>query len=187
MDKIKAMELLREYNKEESHITHALAVAGVMKYFASILGEDEDYWEIVGLLHDIDYEMYPEEHCIKSIEILSDNGFDENFIHSVTSHGYNLCCDVEPTHIMEKVLYAVDELTGLITASCIMRPSKSILDFEVKSLKKKWKDKKFAEAVNRSVIQAGADMLNMPLEEVVSNTILGMRSVAEEIGLKGNV
>ncbi|AEF17934.1 MULTISPECIES: HDIG domain-containing metalloprotein [Thermoanaerobacterium] len=182
-----AYKLLKDYNKSESLITHALAVEAVMRHFAELFGEDEEKWGIVGLLHDLDYEMYPNEHCKKVREILKERGWPEEYIHAIESHGWKLCSDVEPVHKMEKVLYTIDELTGLITATALMRPSKSILDLEVKSVKKKWKQKSFAAGVNRDVIEEGAKMLNMDLDKVIEETIIGMRSVADEIGLKGNV
>lgn len=182
-----AYRLLKEYNKSESLITHALAVEAVMRHFAELFGEDEEKWGIIGLLHDLDYEMYPNEHCKKVREILKDRGWPEEYIHAIESHGWKLCSDVEPVHKMEKVLYTIDELTGLITATALMRPSKSILDLEVKSVKKKWKQKSFAAGVNRDVIEEGAQMLNMDLDKVIEETIIGMRSVADEIGLKGNL
>ncbi|MEG6567413.1 HDIG domain-containing metalloprotein [Thermoanaerobacterium saccharolyticum] len=182
-----AYRLLKEYNKSESLITHALAVEAVMRHFAELFGEDQEKWGIIGLLHDLDYEMYPNEHCKKVREILKDNGWPEEYIHAIESHGWKLCSDVEPVHRMEKVLYTIDELTGLITATALMRPSKSILDLEVKSVKKKWKQKSFAAGVNRDVIEEGAQMLNMDLDKVIEETIMGMRSAADEIGLRGNL
>ncbi|HHV73056.1 hydrolase [Thermoanaerobacterium sp. PSU-2] len=182
-----AYKLLKEYNKSESLITHALAVEAVMRHFAELFGEDQEKWGIIGLLHDLDYEMYPNEHCKKVREILKEHGWPEEYIHAIESHGWKLCSDVEPVHKMEKVLYTIDELTGLITATALMRPSKSILDLEVKSVKKKWKQKSFAAGVNRDVIEEGAKMLNMDLDKVIEETIIGMRSVADEIGLKGNL
>lgn len=171
-----AFELLKKYNKEEFHIKHALTVEGTMRYFAEKLGYDPDYWGIVGLLHDIDFELYPEEHCKKAVELLKDGGLDDCFIHSVCSHGYGLCCDEEPTHQMEKVLFATDELTGLIGACALMRPSKSVQDMEVKSVKKKFKDKKFAAGCSRDVIRQGAEMLGWELDELFQETILAMRT-----------
>ncbi len=182
-----SLALLNEYNKEEHLIKHALSVEGVMKYFARLYNEDEEKWGIVGLLHDLDYGMYPEEHCSKVIEIMEEKKLDKNLIRAVVSHGYGLVCDVKPESNMEKVLYTVDELTGLISATAIMRPSKSVMDLELKSVKKKFKSKGFAEGVNREVIKNGAEMLGMNLDDVINNTILGMREVAEDIGLKGNL
>ncbi len=186
-NRTKAYELLLEFNKNESLVKHALTVEAVMRHFAELLGEDEEKCGIVGLLHDIDYEMYPEQHCIKAREILAERNWPEEYIHAVLSHGWKLCCDVEPIEKMEKVLYTIDELTGLIAATAIMRPSKSILDMEVKSVKKKWKQKSFAAGVNREVIEEGAAMLGMELDQVIEETIKGMQKVAEEIGLKGNI
>jgi len=186
-DRAEAYELLQEYNKNESLIKHALTVEAVMRHFALMLGEDVEKWGVIGLLHDIDYEMYPEQHCIKAREILAGRGWPEAYIHAVESHGWKLCCNVEPIEKMEKVLYAIDELTGLIAATAVMRPSKSILDMEVKSVKKKWKQKGFAAGVNREVIEEGAGMLEIELDTVIEETIKGMQEVAEEIGLKGNI
>ena len=173
-----ALNLLREYNKEPFHIYHGLTVEGVMKWFAEQLGyaDDAEFWGIVGLLHDIDFEQYPDEHCIKAPELLEKAGVSEAVIHGVCSHGYNLTVDVEPVHQMEKVLYAVDELTGLIGAAIRMRPSKSTSDFEVKSLKKKFKDKKFAAGCSRDVIKFGAELLGWDLDKLFEQTILAMRS-----------
>lgn len=185
VDRAKAFDLLCKYNKSPSLRSHALAVEAVMRHFAEILGEDDDYWGIVGLLHDIDYEMFPEEHCAKAADILGEEGYSESFIHAVVSHGYGICSDVEPNLRMERVLYATDELTGLITACAYMRPSKSVLDLELKSVKKKYKTKAFAAGVNREVIEKGAAMLGMELDDLISQTILGMRGAAAEIGLAG--
>jgi len=182
-----ALELLQEYNKNDSLVKHALTVESVMRHFAGLLGEDEEKWGIIGLLHDIDYEMYPEQHCIKAKEILTERGWPEEYIHAVLSHGWKLCCDVEPTAKMEKILYTIDELTGLIAATAIMRPSRSILDMEVKSVKKKWKQKSFAAGVNREVIEEGAALLGMEMDIIIGETINGMKKAAEEIGLKGSL
>ncbi|HHV27542.1 hydrolase [Anaerosalibacter bizertensis] len=183
-----AYELLKKYNKNESLIRHALAVEAVMLHFAELFNEeDKEKWGIIGLVHDLDYEMYPEEHCKKTREILIEENWPEDYIRAIESHGWKICSDVEPLETMEKVLYATDELTGLITATALMRPSKSILDLKVKSLKKKWKSKGFAAGVNREVIAEGAEMLGMDLNEVMEETIKGMQKVADEIGLKGNV
>lgn len=171
-----AFDLLKKYNKEEFHIKHALTVEGTMRYFAEKLGHDPEYWGLVGLLHDIDFEMYPEEHCKKAPELLKEGGLEDDFIRSVCSHGYGLCSDVEPTHEMEKVLFATDELTGLIGACALMRPSKSVQDMEVKSVKKKFKDKKFAAGCSRDVIRQGAEMLGWELDELFQETILAMRT-----------
>ena len=182
-----ALKLLQKYNKEPFHIYHGLTVAGVMKWFADELGysDDNEFWEIVGLLHDIDFEEYPQEHCIKAPELLKAAGVSDEIIHGVCSHGYNLTVDVEPVHQMEKVLYATDELTGLIGAAVKMRPSQSTCDFEVKSLKKKFKDKKFAAGCSRDVIKFGAELLGWDLDKLFEQTILAMRSC--ETGVKNEL
>lgn len=179
-----AYALLKEYNKEPFHIQHALTVEATMRWFAKELGyaDEEEYWGIVGLLHDIDFELYPEEHCIKAPELLKKGGVGDEMIYSVCSHGYGICCDVEPKHEMEKVLFAADELTGLIGAAAKMRPSKSVMDMEVSSLKKKFKDKRFAAGCSRDVIKTGAERLGWTLEELMEKTILAMRSCEAEIG-----
>ena len=178
-----AFALLKEYNKNDALIKHALSVEGVMRRFARIYGEDEEKWGIIGLLHDIDYEKYPDEHCTKAVEILSARGYPEAYIHAVVSHGYGSCSDVPPAHIMEKVLFTIDELTGLITAAALMRPSKSVMDLEYKSVHKKYKTPSFAAGVDRNVIAQGCEMLGKDLQYVIEETILGMREVAHEIGL----
>lgn len=174
-----AFALLKEYNSEPFHIKHAITVEGVMRYFAKELGysDEEEFWGIVGLLHDLDFEKYPEQHCIKEQELMRERGFDESIIHATASHGYALTVDVKPEHEMEKVLYAVDELTGLIGAVAIMRPSKSVSDLELKSVKKKYKNLNFAAGCSREVIERGADMLGWDLDELISKTILAMRTV----------
>lgn len=173
-----ALDLLRKYNQEPFHILHGLTVEGVMRWYARELGygEDEEFWGQVGLLHDIDFERYPEEHCKKAPELLREAGVGEDMIHAIVSHGYGICVDVEPEHEMEKVLFAADELTGLIGAAAKMRPSKSVMDMEVSSLKKKYKDKKFAAGCSRDVISRGAQQLGWTLEELMEKTILAMRS-----------
>lgn len=178
-----AFELLKKYNKDPFHIRHALTVEGVMKYYADKLGygDERDYWGIVGLLHDIDFELYPEEHCKKAPELLRDGGVGEDMIYSVCSHGYGICCDVKPIHEMEKVLFAADELTGLIWSTALMRPSKSVMDMEVSSLKKKFKDKKFAAGCSRDVIKTGAENLGWELDRLFEETILAMRSCESEV------
>lgn len=178
-----AMALLKKYNTEAFHIQHALTVEGVMRWYAKELGyaEEEEYWGITGLLHDIDFELYPEEHCKKAPELLAEGGVGEDMIHSVCSHGYGICSDVEPEHEMEKVLFAADELTGLIWSAALMRPSKSVMDMEVKSLKKKFKDKRFAAGCSRDVIRDGAERLGWELDELFEKTILAMRSCEAEI------
>ncbi len=179
-----AYDLLLEYNKSDSLIKHALAVEGVMRYFARKRGEDEEKWGIIGLVHDLDYEQFPEEHCRKSDKILRENGWPEDYIRAVISHGWGLCVDVEPQTDLEKVLYAIDELTGLVVTTALVRPSKSVMDLKAKSVKKKWKDKRFAAGVDRSIILKGAEMLGIEITELITDTIMGMREVAEEIGLK---
>jgi putative nucleotidyltransferase with HDIG domain len=179
------LALLRTYNQSESLIKHAFAVEGVMRYMARKHGEDEDVWGVVGLIHDLDYEQFPDQHCKKTEEILRENNWPENLIRAVVSHGYGICTDVKPETTMEKVLFAIDELTGLVATSALVRPSKSVLDMKAKSVKKKWKDKRFAAKVDRSIIQRGADMLGVELGELITDTIMGMREVADEIGLKG--
>lgn len=178
-----AFALLQVHIKEEANIRHALAVEGVMRHFAAMNEEDADLWGTVGLLHDLDYEEYPEQHCIKVREILGPLGIDEQIIRAIQSHGYELCVDVQPESKMELTLYTIDELTGLIMATAYMRPSKSVMDLELKSLKKKFKDKRFAAGVDRSVITKGAVWLGMPLDDVLNQTILGMRTVADSIGV----
>ena len=181
-----ALDLLMKYNKEPFHILHGLTVEGVMRWYANELGygEEADFWAMAGLLHDVDFEMYPEEHCKKAPELLAEVNASPELVHAVCSHAYGVCCDVEPIHQMEKVMFAVDELTGLIGAAARMRPSKSVMDMELSSLKKKFKDKKFAAGCSRDVIKDGADRLGWTLDEVLDKTIQAMRScetsVAEE-------
>ena len=182
-----ALTLLKKYNKSEGLIKHALAVQGVMRYCARKRGEDEEKWGIIGLIHDLDYEQFSEEHCQKSEELLRSQGWPEDYIRAVMSHGWGICTDVEPQNELEKVLYAVDELTGLVVATALVRPSKSVMDMTVKSVKKKWKDKAFAAGVNRAVIEKGAEMLGVELTELIDDTISGMREVADEIGLRGSI
>lgn len=182
-----AMALLREYNKNESLIKHALAVEGVMRYMARKHGENEEKWGIVGLVHDLDYEMYPDQHCRKSEEILQNHSWPPEYIRAVVSHGWGICTDVAPQTDMEKILYAIDELTGLVVTTALVRPSRSVMDLKAKSVRKKWKDKRFAAGVDRSIIENGARMLGLELNELITDTIMGMREVAESIGLKGNV
>ncbi|HOV62763.1 MAG TPA: hydrolase [Spirochaetia bacterium] len=186
-DRREAFALLTEFTKSESLIKHARAVEAVMRHFAQKNGGNEEEWGIIGLVHDVDYERYPEAHCIKVREILEERQWPESYIRAVMSHGYGICTDVEPLSALEKTLFAVDELTGLITAAALMRPSRSILDIEAKSVLKKWKDKRFAAGVDRSIIEKGAEMIPMELEPLITETILGMRTVAEEIGLKGTM
>jgi len=182
-----ALALLRQYNKNESLIKHAMAVEGVMRYIARKRGEDEEKWGVVGLIHDLDYEQFPDQHCKKTEEILKENDWPEAYIRAAVSHGWGICTDVKPESDMEKILYAIDELTGLVVTSALVRPSKSVMDMKAKSVKKKWRQKQFAAGVDRSIIEKGAEMLGVELGELITDTIMGMRDVAEEIGLKGNV
>lgn len=182
-----AYELLRRYVNDESLLKHALAVEAVMGHFAEKFEEDVEKWKIVGLIHDLDFEKYPDRHCQVTEEILKEEKWPEDYIRAVMSHGYGICTDVEPKETMEKVIYTIDELTGLISATALMRPSKSIMDLKAKSVKKKWKQKSFAAGVDREVIQNGADMLGMELGEIVEETIAGMQKVADEIGLRGEL
>lgn len=178
-----ALNLLKTYNKESFHILHGLTVEGVMRWYAKELGygDEEDFWGICGLLHDIDFELYPEQHCIKAPELLKEGGVGDDMIHAICSHGYGICCDVEPVHEMEKVLFAADELTGLIGAAARMRPSKSTKDMEVSSLKKKFKDKKFAAGCSRDIIRTGAERLGWELDELFAKTIEAMRSCEDYV------
>ena len=171
-----ALDLLQKYNKEPFHILHGLTLEGVMAWFAQENGEDAEFWGLCGLLHDVDFEMYPEEHCVKAPELLAEIAASEEMVHAICSHAYGSCSDVEPIHLMEKIMFAVDELTGLIGAAARMRPSKSVMDMELSSLKKKFKDKKFAAGCSRDVIKEGADRLGWTLDETMEKTILAMRS-----------
>ncbi len=182
-----AFALLREYNHTDKAIKHALAVEAAMRHFARKLGHDEEKWGIIGLIHDLDYEQFPAQHCTKTGEILAQRNYPADYIHGVLSHGYGICSDVEPTHEMEKVLFAIDELTGLVTAAALVRPSKSILDLEVKSVKKKWKEKSFAAGVDRSVIERGAAMMNVPVDELIAEVITALRGIAAQLGLQGTL
>lgn len=177
-----ALLLLDEFNQEESHMTHALTVGYVMRHFADLYSGDPDLWEITGLIHDLDYEKFPDEHCVKTGEILEERGWPDDIIRAAVSHGYPSCTDIEPLTDMEKVLYTIDELTGLVYAAALMRPTR-MEGMSLKSLKKKWKDKSFAAGVNRELITTGAEKLGMPLDEVMLQTIEAMGKVAEEIGL----
>lgn len=187
MTRQEAWELLTEYTETPALQKHALAVEAVMAHFGRLEGEDEEVWGVAGLLHDLDYEKFPEEHCRKAEEIMRERGVDEIYIRAMSCHGYGICTDTKPESRMEKVLFTVDELTGLINAVCLMRPSRSVLDLEVKSVKKKFKDKSFAAGVDRETIRSGCEMLGMELDDVIRETIEGMRERAEEIGLKGNL
>jgi len=180
-----AFKLLKKYNSSESLIKHALAVEGVMRHFAGLLNEDEEKWGIIGLVHDLDYEKYPEQHCKITKEILETEQWPDDYIRAVLSHGWGMCTDIEPKQLMEKVLFTIDELTGLVTASALVRPSRSILDMEAVSVKKKWKIKTFAAGASREVIEKGAAMLEMNLDFIIEQTILGMRKIAVELGLAG--
>ncbi len=179
----KALALLKQWNESEALVKHGLQVESIMRHYAQAAGEDPEYWGCVGLLHDVDYEKYPEEHCKKAVDILKEAGYDDAFIHAVVSHGYGLVSDVEPELYMEKVLFTIDELSGLINATAIMRPSKSVTDLEVKSVKKKFKDKKFAAGVDRQLILDGCQRLGVELDRVIEQCILGMRANHQEIGL----
>jgi len=188
IEREEALALLKTYNKESFHIQHALTVEGVMRWYAENLGyaDDADYWATVGLLHDIDFENWPEEHCQKAPELLAPAGVGADMIRSICSHGYGMCCDIEPEHEMEKVLFAADELTGLIGAAALMRPSKSVMDMEVSSLKKKFKDKKFAAGCSREVITQGAERLGWELADLFEKTLEAMRSCEESIRAEMN-
>lgn len=181
MERNKAWDLLRKYNKEPFHLRHALTVEGVMRYFAEQRGEDADFWGVAGLLHDIDFEMWPEEHCRRAPELLHEGGADEAVVHAVCSHGWGECSDVEPTHEMEKLLFAADELTGLIWSASLMRPSKSVQDMELKSLKRKFKDKKFAAGCSREIILKGAELCGLTIEELMQQTLDAMRATEDEV------
>jgi predicted hydrolase (HD superfamily) len=181
-----ALALLERYNKSDSLRKHAYTVEGVMRYIAKKRGEDEEKWGIIGLIHDLDYEKFPDQHCTKTREILEEHNWPEEYIRAAVSHGWGICSDVEPMSTLEKTLYAIDELTGLVAANAMIRPSKSVMDMTVKSVKKKWKQPSFAAGVDRTIIQKGAEMLGVEVEELIEDTINGMREVADEIGLKGN-
>ena len=181
LQRTQALELLRKYNKEPFHVLHALTVEGVMAWFAQEQGEDIAFWSLCGLLHDVDFELYPDQHCQKAPELLAEINASPEMVHAICSHGYGLCSDVEPQHVMEKILFAVDELTGLIGAAARMRPSKSVMDMELSSLKKKFKDKKFAAGCSRDVILQGAERLGWTLDELLNKTILAMRSCEASI------
>jgi putative nucleotidyltransferase with HDIG domain len=182
-----AFELFKKYNSSESLQKHALAVEGVMRYMARKAGEDEEKWGVIGLIHDLDYEMYPDQHCIMTKKILEENNWPEEYIRAVLSHGWGLATDIEPITLVEKTIYAIDELTGLVTTSALVRPSRSVMDMEARSVKKKWNDRRFAAGVDRSVIEKGAAMLGMSLDDLIADCIMGMREVAEDIGLRGSV
>ena len=179
-----ALNLFKKYNNTESLLKHALSVEGVMRYMARKNGEDQEKWGIIGLIHDLDYEMYPEQHCTMTKKILEENNWPDEYIRAVMSHGWGLLTDTEPITKLEKTIYAMDELTGLVATSALVRPSKSVMDMEARSVKKKWNDKRFAAGVNREVIEKGAVMLGVSLDELISDCIMGMREVADDIGLK---
>ena len=180
-----AFRLLKQYNQNEGLIKHALAVEGVMRHMAQKRGQDVEQWGVIGLVHDLDYEQFPEAHCKKSEEILRVHNWPEGYIRAVVSHGWGICSDVEPKTELEKVLFAIDELTGLVATTALVRPSKSVMDVKPKSVKKKWKDKRFAAGVDRSIIEKGAQMLQVDIADLIADTIMGMQEVAEAIGLKG--
>lgn len=183
-----ALKLFKSYNKCESLLNHALAVEASMKHFAELFKEEDiEKWQVIGLIHDLDYEKYPDQHCHKTKEILIEEGYPEEYIRAIVSHGYEICTDVEPIEKMEKVLYTVDQLTGLITAVALLRPSKSLYDLKAKSVTKKWKDKSFAAGISRETMDKGIEMLGMERKYVIEETILGMRKIAKELNLKGNL
>lgn len=182
-----AFNLLKEYNESSSLIKHGLAVEACMRHFAKHFNEDEDLWGIIGLVHDLDYEKYPEQHCQMTEKILKENNWPETYIRAVLSHGWEMCTDIKPETLLEKTLYTIDELTGLVTTSALVRPTKSILDMKAKSVKKKWKDKRFAAKIDRSIIERGAEMLNMELTEIISLTIDGMSKIADQLELDGRL
>lgn len=181
-----ALDLLHRYNESESLRKHAYAVEGVMRHLARKRGEDEEKWGVIGLIHDLDYEKFPDQHCLKTREILSEEGWPEEYIRGAAAHGWGICSDLQPSTDLEKALYAIDELTGLVVTTALIRPSKSVLDVTVKSVRKKWTDKRFAAGVDRAIIEKGAAMMGIGLDELIEDTIRGMQEVAEAIGLKGN-
>ncbi len=181
-----ALDLLHQYNESDSLRKHAYAVEGVMRYIARKRGEDQERWGIIGLIHDLDYEKFPDQHCKKTGDLLREKGWPEEYIRAAVSHGWGICSEVKPETNLEKVLYTIDELTGLVVTTALIRPSKSVMDVQVKSVKNKWKDKRFAAGVDRSIIEKGAGMLNVGLDELIDDTIKGMQEVAESIGLWGN-
>jgi len=181
-----AWRLLNQYTHTDALLKHALAVEAVMRYFAQKRGHDPEEWGIIGLVHDLDYEQFSQEHCYKTAEILRENRWPEDTIHAVLSHGWGICTDVAPEHEMEKVLFAVDELTGLVVTTALVRPSRSLADLTAKSVRKKWKDKAFAAKIDRGIITRGAEMLGMELSDLITETIAGMRPVAAELGLEGS-
>jgi putative nucleotidyltransferase with HDIG domain len=182
-----AINLFKEFNKSESLYKHALSVEGVMRYMAGKAGEDEEKWGVIGLIHDLDYEQYPDQHCKMTEKILRENNWPEEYIRAVLSHGWGILTDIKPETKLEKTIFAMDELTGLVATSALVRPSRSVLDLEARSVKKKWNDKRFAAGVDRSVIEKGAEMLGVSLDDLITDCIMGMRTVAEQIGLKGSI
>lgn len=182
-----AFELLKEYNKTPGLIKHGLAVEATMRHFAKHFDEDEELWGIIGLIHDLDYEMYPDQHCIMTEKILKENNWPEDYIRAVLSHAWEICTDIKPETLLEKTLYTIDELTGLVTTSALVRPTKSILDMKAKSVKKKWNDKRFAAKIDRSIIERGAEMLEMELSEIITLTIGGMAKIADQLELDGRL
>ncbi len=182
-----AWKFLTEFTESENLLKHALSVEGVMRHLARKAGEDEDVWGVVGLIHDADYEKYPDQHCVKVRELMEARGWPEEYIRAVESHGWGICSNVKPESKMEMTLFAIDELTGLVTATALVRPSRSVMDMKAKSVKKKWKAAQFSAGVDRSIIEKGAAMLGVELDELISDTIEGMRNVADEIGLKGEI
>lgn len=183
MQREEYITIFKKYNTSPNLLKHAMAVEAVMKHFAKLQQEDIEKWGMIGFLHDIDYEKYPEQHCQKCVEILKDEGFSDDIIHAIQSHGYGICSDVEPQEYMEKVLYTIDELTGLVIATALMKPSKKLEEVEVKSLKKKFKTKGFAAGVDRELIQKGTEMLGLELDEVLEQTLIAMKDIKEELGL----
>lgn len=181
-----ALSLFKRYNQSDSLLKHALSVEGVMRYMARKHGEDEEMWGVIGLIHDLDYEKYPDLHCTMTEKILREEGWPEEYVRAVISHGYGICSDTEPQSLLEKTLFAIDELTGLVATSALVRPSRSVMDMEARSVRKKWTDKRFAAGVDRSIIEKGAAMLGVELSDLITDTIMGMREVAGEIGLQGN-
>lgn len=181
-----ALSLFKRYNQSDSLLKHALSVEGVMRYMARKHGEDEEMWGVIGLIHDLDYEKYPDQHCTMTEKILREEGWPEEYVRAVISHGYGICSDTEPQSLLEKTLFAIDELTGLVATSALVRPSRSVMDMEARSVRKKWTDKRFAAGVDRSIIEKGAAMLGVELSDLITDTIMGMREVAGEIGLQGN-
>lgn len=183
MNREEGLELLKKYTKNKNLVKHGITVEAVMKHFAKLNGEDEEYWGLVGLLHDIDYEMYPDEHCTKCVEILKEANVEDDMIKSIQSHGYGICSDVKPEKQMEKVIYTIDELTGLIIATALMKPNKTLAEVDLASIKKKWKNKGFASGVNREIVANGAEMLGLDLDYIMQETLVAMQGISDELGL----